>query len=181
MESLAATSVFAPSRVAVPAARALVRAGTVVPTRRTSSRSGTSGVKCSAAVTPQASPVISRSAAAAKAAEEDKRRFFEAAARGSGKGNLVPMWECIVSDHLTPVLAYRCLVPEDNVDAPSFLFESVEQGPQGTTNVVRASCSLVKSAALFIEFHPPSRARGRHAGLIGLDRRAATAWWEPTR
>nr|AAZ43077.1 anthranilate synthase alpha subunit [Zea mays] len=139
MESLAATSVFAPSRVAVPAARALVRAGTVVPTRRTSSRSGTSGVKCSAAVTPQASPVISRSAAAAKAAEEDKRRFFEAAARGSGKGNPVPMWECIVSDHLTPVLAYRCLVPEDNADAPSFLFESVEQGPQGTTNVGRYS------------------------------------------
>jgi len=141
MESLAATSVFSPSRAAVPAAGARVRTGTVVSARRRSSRSGTIGVKCSA-VTPQASSVISRSAVAAKAAEEDKRRFFEAAARGSGKGNLVPMWECIVSDHLTPVLAYRCLVPEDNVDAPSFLFESVEQGPQGTTNVVRLPCSL---------------------------------------
>lgn len=138
MESLAATSVFSPSRAAVPAAGARVRTGTVVSARRRSSRSGTIGVKCSA-VTPQASSVISRSAVAAKAAEEDKRRFFEAAARGSGKGNLVPMWECIVSDHLTPVLAYRCLVPEDNVDAPSFLFESVEQGPQGTTNVGRYS------------------------------------------
>jgi anthranilate synthase component 1 len=138
MESLAATSVFSPSRAAVPAAGARVRTGTVVSARRRSSRSGTIGVKCSA-VTPQASSVISRSAVVA---EEDKRRFFEAAARGSGKGNLVPMWECIVSDHLTPVLAYRCLVPEDNVDAPSFLFESVEQGPQGTTNVVRLPCSL---------------------------------------
>ncbi|CAD6210536.1 unnamed protein product [Miscanthus lutarioriparius] len=138
MESLAATSVFSPSRAAVPAAGARVRAGTVVSARRRSRRSGTRGLKCST-VTPQASSVISRSAVAAKAAEEDKRRFFEAAARGSGKGNLVPMWECIVSDHLTPVLAYRCLVPEDNVDAPSFLFESVEQGPQGTTNVGRYS------------------------------------------
>lgn len=142
MESLAATSVFSPSRAAVPAGGARVRAGTVVSTRRrSSSRSGAIGVKCST-VAPQASSAVSRSAVAAKAAEEDKRRFFEAAARGSGKGNLVPMWECIVSDHLTPVLAYRCLVPEDNVDAPSFLFESVEQGPQGTTNVVRLPCSL---------------------------------------
>lgn len=141
MESLAATSVFSPSRVAAPAARALARAGTVVVSarRRSGGRSGTGGVKCSTvSVTPQASS-DSRSAVAAQAAEEDKRRFFEAAARGSGKGNLLPMWECIVSDHLTPVLAYRCLVPEDNVDAPSFLFESVEQGPQGTTNVGRYS------------------------------------------
>ncbi|KAF8683620.1 hypothetical protein HU200_044543 [Digitaria exilis] len=137
MESLAATSVFSPSRVAAaaPAAGALVRAGAVVSARRRGSggtRSG-AGLRCRA-VTPLANAAVSRSAVAAKAEEEDKRRFFDAAARGSGKGNLVPMWECIVSDHLTPVLAYRCLVPEDNVDAPSFLFESVEQGPQGTTN-----------------------------------------------
>nr|CAB3501325.1 unnamed protein product [Digitaria exilis] len=141
MESLAATSVFSPSRVAAaPAAGALVRAGAVVSARRKGSggtRSG-AGLRCRA-VTPLANAAVSRSAVAAKAEEEDKRRFFDAAARGSGKGNLVPMWECIVSDHLTPVLAYRCLVPEDNVDAPSFLFESVEQGPQGTTNVGRYS------------------------------------------
>ncbi|RLN16507.1 anthranilate synthase alpha subunit 2, chloroplastic [Panicum miliaceum] len=138
MESLAAaSSVFSPSRVAAPAAGALVRTGAVVAARMRRGRSG--GLRCRAVVAPQASAVVSRSAVAAKAAEEDRRRFFEAAARGSGKGNLVPMWECIVSDHLTPVLAYRCLVPEDNVDAPSFLFESVEQGPQGTTNVGRYS------------------------------------------
>ncbi|CAN6301458.1 unnamed protein product [Urochloa humidicola] len=138
MESLAATSVFSPSRIAAPAAGSLVRARAVVsaPMKRRSARGG---LRCRAVVAPQASAVMSRSAAAAKAEEEDKRRFFEAAARGSGKVNLVPMWECIVSDHLTPVLAYRCLVPEDNVDAPSFLFESVEQGPQGTTNVGRYS------------------------------------------
>ena len=137
MESVAAaSSVFSPSRVAAPAAGALVRAGAVAAARR---RGRSGGLRCRAVVTPQPSAAVRRSAVA----EEDKRRFFEAAARGTGKGNLVPMWECIVSDHLTPVLAYRCLVPEDNVDAPSFLFESVEQGPQGTTNVVRICRSLI--------------------------------------
>jgi hypothetical protein len=123
---------------------------------------------------------------AAKAAEEDRKRFFEAAARGSGKGNLVPMWECIVSDHLTPVLAYRCLVPEDNVDAPSFLFESVEQGPQGTTNVVRLPCPPQICCSLIVFFWAKASLSililvNNSAELIGLDCRAATAWWEPTQ
>ncbi|XP_042043925.1 anthranilate synthase alpha subunit 2, chloroplastic-like isoform X1 [Salvia splendens] len=43
-------------------------------------------------------------------------------------GNLIPLYRPIFSDHLTPVLAYRCLVKEDERDAPSFLFESVEPG-----------------------------------------------------
>ncbi|KAM0891734.1 hypothetical protein ACQ4PT_026212 [Festuca glaucescens] len=139
MESLAA-SAFSPSRLAAHPARAAaavpVRARAVAAGgRRRRSGRGSSGVRCCAG---SASAVINGSAAA-KAAEEDRQRFFEAAARGSGKGNLVPMWECIVSDHLTPVLAYRCLVPEDDMDTPSFLFESVEQGPEGTTNVGRYS------------------------------------------
>ncbi|XP_048490118.1 anthranilate synthase alpha subunit 2, chloroplastic isoform X2 [Beta vulgaris subsp. vulgaris] len=46
----------------------------------------------------------------------------------SKKGNLVPLSQCIFSDHLTPVLAYRCLVNENDHEAPSFLFESVETG-----------------------------------------------------
>ncbi|XP_028944096.2 anthranilate synthase alpha subunit 2, chloroplastic-like isoform X3 [Malus domestica] len=46
----------------------------------------------------------------------------------SKKGNLIPLSRSIFSDHLTPVLAYRCLVKEDDRDAPSFLFESVEPG-----------------------------------------------------
>ncbi|TVU30249.1 hypothetical protein EJB05_21859, partial [Eragrostis curvula] len=58
------------------------------------------------------------------------------------------MWECIVSDHLTPVLAYRCLVPdEDDVDAPSFLFESVEQGPEkGAAHLGRYSIAGARPA-----------------------------------
>nr|BAF30812.1 anthranilate synthase alpha 2 subunit [Avena sativa] len=144
MESLAA-SAFSPSRLAarpsraaaaaVPArARAVAAAGG----RRRRSGKGSGGVRCCAGSSASASAVINGSAAA-KAEQEDRQRFFEAAARGSGKGNLVPLWECIVSDHLTPVLAYRCLVGEDDMDTPSFLFESVEQGLEGTTNVGRYS------------------------------------------
>ncbi|XP_073125040.1 anthranilate synthase alpha subunit 1, chloroplastic isoform X2 [Henckelia pumila] len=52
----------------------------------------------------------------------DERRFVEA----SEKGNLIPLYKCILSDHLTPVLAYRCLVKEDDRETPSFIFESVD-------------------------------------------------------
>ncbi|KAF4386112.1 hypothetical protein F8388_016364 [Cannabis sativa] len=53
---------------------------------------------------------------------DDSRKFQEAAK----KGNLVPLYQCIFSDQLTPILAYRCLVKEDDREAPSFLCESVE-------------------------------------------------------
>ncbi|CAL5322629.1 unnamed protein product [Camellia sinensis] len=54
----------------------------------------------------------------------DETKFEEA----SRKGNLIPLHKCIFSDQLTPVLAYRCLVKEDDREAPSFLFESVDPG-----------------------------------------------------
>lgn len=63
---------------------------------------------------------------------EQSDKFFEA----SKNGNLIPLYRSIFSDHLTPVLAYRCLVKEDDRDAPSFLFESVEPGFKDS-NVVR--------------------------------------------
>lgn len=56
----------------------------------------------------------------------DARKFEEV----SKNGNLVPLYKCIFSDQLTPVLAYRCLVKEDDREAPSFLFESVDQSTQ---------------------------------------------------
>ncbi|KAL9367922.1 hypothetical protein Peur_039121 [Populus x canadensis] len=56
-------------------------------------------------------------------------RFQEA----SKNGNLIPLYRCIFSDHVTPMLAYRCLVREDDRDAPSFLFESVEPGLDAST------------------------------------------------
>nr|GEV48834.1 anthranilate synthase alpha subunit 2, chloroplastic-like isoform X1 [Tanacetum cinerariifolium] len=61
-------------------------------------------------------------------------KFKEAAKHG----NLIPLYRSIFSDHLTPVLAYRCLVKEDDRDAPSFLFESVEPGLKAS-NVGRYS------------------------------------------
>ncbi|PQM37647.1 anthranilate synthase alpha subunit 2 chloroplastic [Prunus yedoensis var. nudiflora] len=65
---------------------------------------------------------------------DQSEKFVEA----SKKGNLIPLYRSIFSDHLTPVLAYRCLVKEDDRDAPSFLFESVEPGSKDS-NVGRYS------------------------------------------
>ncbi|KAJ8420323.1 hypothetical protein Cgig2_003598 [Carnegiea gigantea] len=67
-------------------------------------------------------------------AVNNSAKFIEA----SKKGNLIPLYECVFSDHLTPVLAYRCLVKEDDRESPSFLFESVEPGPT-TSSVGRYS------------------------------------------
>lgn len=57
-------------------------------------------------------------------AVDHSAKFREAAKHG----NLIPLYRPIFCDHLTPVLAYRCLVKEDDREAPSFLFESVEPG-----------------------------------------------------
>ncbi|KAE8736033.1 Anthranilate synthase alpha subunit 1 [Hibiscus syriacus] len=59
----------------------------------------------------------------------DETKFVEAAKNR----NLVPLHRCIFSDQLNPVLAYRCLVKEDDKEAPSFLFESVEPGPRASS------------------------------------------------
>ncbi|KAK0604990.1 hypothetical protein LWI29_021638 [Acer saccharum] len=64
--------------------------------------------------------------AASPSLVDQSEKFQEA----SKSGNLIPLYRCIFSDHLTPVIAYRCLVKEDDRDAPSFLFESVEPGLQ---------------------------------------------------
>ena len=44
------------------------------------------------------------------------------------RGNLIPMYRQLLSDQLTPVLAYRRLVKLDDRQAPSFLLESVVGG-----------------------------------------------------
>ncbi|KAE9598741.1 hypothetical protein Lal_00022364 [Lupinus albus] len=54
--------------------------------------------------------------------DDEARKFVEL----SKHANLIPLYECIFSDQLTPVLAYRCLVKEDDFETPSFLFESAE-------------------------------------------------------
>ena len=54
----------------------------------------------------------------------DRARFAELARRG----NVIALWRRIMSDQLTPVLAYRRLVLPDERTAPSFLLESVDNG-----------------------------------------------------
>lgn len=64
----------------------------------------------------------------------DVKKLEEASKKN---GNLVPLCQCIFSDQLTPILAYRCLVKEDDREAPSFLFESVEPSFRVSTVVYK--------------------------------------------
>ncbi len=56
----------------------------------------------------------------------DREAFERLAARPGVR--MVPMWRKFFSDQITPVLAYRCLVNENDADIPSFLLESVHTG-----------------------------------------------------
>jgi anthranilate synthase component 1 len=76
-----------------------------------------------------------------------KQRFIEEATRGlAGVGSrgraaavAVPLGVRLLSDQLTPVLAYRRMVVQDQRTAPSFLLESVEGGErQGRHSILGA-------------------------------------------
>ena len=89
-------------------------------------------LRAGAAVTPLAA--IAEPDANAKAASLRPRKhagqadeFMKLAAAGH---NLIPLYRRLFNDQLTPILAYRCLVKEDERDAPSFLLESVVGGTQ---------------------------------------------------
>ncbi|KAI3768732.1 hypothetical protein L2E82_19562 [Cichorium intybus] len=72
-------------------------------------------------------------------------------------GNLIPLYRPTFYDHLIPVLAYRCLVKEDDRDAPIFLFESVESGFLKASNVVRIPSSFTFTKAILhylLKRHP---------------------------
>lgn len=95
--------------------------------------------------TPRILPSLKCSPISTPSLVDAAAKFQEA----SKNGNLIPLQQCIFADHLTPVLAYRCLVNEDDREAPSFLFESVEQGAKGT-NVVSTICCIF--SICFCEF-----------------------------
>ncbi|XP_068668285.1 anthranilate synthase alpha subunit 1, chloroplastic-like [Aristolochia californica] len=117
MEAIAISSGLVPSR----SCKFSIYRVTKITIKGSSSRSQLfSPIKCSTLSPP--------------ATADDAVKFIEA----SKKGNLVPLCQCIFSDHLTPILAYRCLVKEDDREVPSFLYESVEQGSKGC-NVGRYS------------------------------------------
>lgn len=60
----------------------------------------------------------------------------------------VPMMVRLLADQLTPVLAYRRLVSQDQREAPSFLFESVEGGErQGRHSILGAHPVVMVSAS----------------------------------
>ncbi|OVA06494.1 Anthranilate synthase component I [Macleaya cordata] len=120
METLAVSSCFAPSNLRLSPTFSVQTRTSNSLGFFTTSRSCIPTLKCSALNAPSL--------------VNDAVKFAEA----SKNGNLVPLYRCIFSDQLTPVLAYRCLVKEDDRDAPSFLFESVEQG-FGNSNVGRYS------------------------------------------
>jgi len=63
--------------------------------------------------------------------------------RMAARGNVIPLARRLMSDQLTPVLAYRRLVAPDQRDAPSFLFESVDTtGNVGRNSYLSAQPSL---------------------------------------
>lgn len=70
----------------------------------------------------------SPSSAAAPSGPDPEFEAFCAAAAGGA--NVVPLYRRLLSDQLTPVTVYRCLVQENDVNAPSFLLESVVNGDQ---------------------------------------------------
>ncbi|MDP7006273.1 MAG: anthranilate synthase component I [Phycisphaerales bacterium] len=59
------------------------------------------------------------------------------------ESTVIPVVRRLMSDHLSPVLAYRRLVASDDRTAPSFLFESVENGNEvGRFSFLGANPSL---------------------------------------
>ena len=84
--------------------------------------------------------------------------FVELAARRDpARRAAIPVALKLLSDQLTPVLAYRRLVAPDNRTAPSFLLESVENGDrQGRHSILGARPALeviAKERSVAIESH----------------------------
>ena len=75
-------------------------------------------------------PALCADIDAALAADLSFDAEFERFRAAAAAGNLIPLYERVMADQLTPVLAYRCLVKSDDREAPSFLLESVTNGTQ---------------------------------------------------
>lgn len=108
-------------------------------------------------------------------ADSEFQRFADAAKQG----NLVPLYERVMSDQLTPVLAYRCLVREDDREAPSFLFESVVNGNQqvrATTGLIPTTCTCnsLQGRYSFIGAQPSLEIVATQGRVVILDHEAGT-------
>uniref|UniRef100_A0A224X491 anthranilate synthase n=1 Tax=Hypericum androsaemum TaxID=140968 RepID=A0A224X491_HYPAN len=158
----------------------------VVPRRRlpfslTAAAAASARVSCSSrSVARQRLPPLRCSSAASQPTVDQSSRFEEAAK----KGNLIPLHRCIFSDHLTPVLAYRCLVKEDDRDAPSFLFESVEPGLNASTigrySVIGAQPSIEivakENMVTILDHHEGKRIEEIQDDPMEVPRRIMDAW-----
>ena len=97
-----------------------------------------------------------------------KDGFVQAAAqaRRSAPGNVValPVAVRLLADQLTPAVAYRRLVSQDLREAPSFLFESVENGDRvGRYSVMGAAPAvevLARQHTVTLLDHRPGRPVG---------------------
>ena len=81
-----------------------------------------------AALPPTTRPRPAGSCACAASTSAAANAEFESFKHAAGKHNLVPLYTRIAGDQLTPVTAYRRLVSADDREAPSYLFESVQNG-----------------------------------------------------
>ncbi|GLC33428.1 hypothetical protein PLESTM_000070200 [Pleodorina starrii] len=114
----------------------------------------TATIDASASARQQGTPSAHHAAATATAAgisshngsshDAGFEKFLEAVHSGA---NLVPLSQRIFSDHLTPVSAYRCLVPEGDSELPSFLLESVVNGDQQGRYSFLGSCPALEVVA----------------------------------
>ena len=107
----------------------------------------------------------------------DRARFR----RLADTGNLVPVARRLMSDQATPVLAYRRLVSADERDAPSFLFESVEQGSRvGRHSLVGAQPTIEVSArgheVVVKDHRDGSRTCSVEPDPLEVPRRVSSGW-----
>jgi anthranilate synthase component 1 len=99
------------------------------------------------------------------------------------RGNVVPLVRRLMSDQVTPVLAYRRLVSADERTAPSFLFESVEDGRTvGRHSFIGAQPAMEVLAhghdVTVIDHRLGTETRSREDDPLAVPRRL-TATWRP--
>jgi anthranilate synthase component 1 len=117
----------------------------------------------------------------------DKQAFLRCAEAERGRGGVpvIPVGVRLLSDQLTPVLAYRRLVTDDPREAPSFLLESVEGGDrQGRFSVVGAHPALeliaTRDTLIRRDLRTGSAERTHTTDPLG-DARAITKQWRLVR
>ncbi|PNW83101.1 hypothetical protein CHLRE_06g306601v5 [Chlamydomonas reinhardtii] len=117
-------------KLVAPCAQRAARAAfgrAFVPVRATATLDSSAATRSASAGSAHHASSGAATSASGASADAGFQKFLDAVKSGA---NLVPLSQRIFSDHLTPVSAYRCLVPEGDSQLPSFLLESVVNGDQ---------------------------------------------------